>query len=282
MSTTHDDIRERMSKYVFYHCVEVAPGIVTPGWEAAKNAQGPVMAQIRRIGDFAGKRVLDVGCRDGLFLYEMEKRGADYLLGIDNDLSMPALEFIIPTLQSKVQMKSLNVYDLLVEPEHRFDVVIFAGVLYHLRFPFLGLKRVVDALKPGGEVIIESSIMVSYGDHPMLYCPTPKDSPYEPTSVTFFNNKGMIAAMESLGLIDVRLAAIVYHNAPHPVFGSLEELESSEYGFVLKEPYPVICRGTWTARRATDDAASAARDKYWYGTHNLHADQEANAEFLKS
>jgi SAM-dependent methyltransferase len=270
-----------MGNYQFYHCVELAPGIVTPGWEAAKNSQAPVMAEIQRIGDFSGKRVLDIGCRDGLFLYEMEKRGAASLLGIDNDLSIAAVEFIIPTLRSKVQMKSLNVYDLFIEAEERFDVVIFAGVLYHLRFPFLGLKRVADALRPGGEVIIESSIMVSYGDYPLLYCPAPKDSPYEPTSVTFFNHKAMVAALESFGFVDVRLAAIVYHNAPYPVFRSIEELATSDYAFVLKETYPIVCRGTWTARRAPDDDATAARDKYWYGTHNLHGDLQASVEFLK-
>lgn len=282
IQTSDADIRERMSKYIFYHCIEVAPGIVTPGWEDAQISQAPVLTEIRRIGDFKGKRVIDVGCRDGLFMYEMEKRGAEYLLGIDNDLSVPALEFIIPTLKSKVVMQSMNVYDLEIKPEDRFDVAIFAGVIYHLRFPFLGIKRVADTLKPGGEIIIESALMLNFGDFPFLYCPAPKESPYEPTSVTFFNNKAMIAAMESLGLRDARLAAITYHNAPYPVFKSVEELAASEYGFALNHPEPVICRGTWVARKAEEnDPATAARDRYWYGTHNLNTDLGAAAQFLK-
>jgi hypothetical protein len=65
MMESRDNILERMRRYHFYHFVEVAPGIVTPGWEAALNAQGPVMAEVKRISDYTGKRVLDVGCRDG-------------------------------------------------------------------------------------------------------------------------------------------------------------------------------------------------------------------------
>jgi SAM-dependent methyltransferase len=52
-------------------------------------------------------------------------------------------------------MEKHNLYDFAVPSNNRFDLVIFAGVLYHLRFPFLGLKRIADALKPGGRAIIE-------------------------------------------------------------------------------------------------------------------------------
>jgi 2-polyprenyl-3-methyl-5-hydroxy-6-metoxy-1,4-benzoquinol methylase len=116
--------------------------------------QAPIMDELHR-HDLTGKRVLDIGCRNGLFSFEAEKMGASEVVGIDNDLSPGATEFLIPYFNSKVQMRAVNKTD---EP---FDFVLFAGVLYHLRFPFLGLKKIADAMKPGATLIIENSMLAT-------------------------------------------------------------------------------------------------------------------------
>lgn len=86
--------------------------------------------------DFSHKKVLDIGCRDGLFSFEAERRGAKEIIGIDNDISLGAKEFLIPYFNSKMQMHELNVYDLSPEIFGKFDVILCFGVLYHLRYPF--------------------------------------------------------------------------------------------------------------------------------------------------
>ena len=62
-----------------------------------------------------GKRVLDIGCRDGIYSFEAEKMGAKEVIGIDNDISKPALEFLIPYFNSKVKMFEMNLFDLKEE-----------------------------------------------------------------------------------------------------------------------------------------------------------------------
>ena len=93
--------------------------------------------------DLTGKTVLDIGCNAGFYSVEMAKRGAARVLGIDSDerylaqarLATQALGF------SDVEFRNLSVYDVGALGE-RFDLVIFMGVLYHLRHPLLALDLI--------------------------------------------------------------------------------------------------------------------------------------------
>jgi len=98
---------------------------------------------------------LDIGCRDGLFSFKAESMVAGEVIGIDNDLSEPATQFLIPFFNSKIQMKQLNLYEILPDTFGLFDVVIFPGVLYHLRYPFWGLKVIRDITNIGAHLLIE-------------------------------------------------------------------------------------------------------------------------------
>jgi SAM-dependent methyltransferase len=158
-----------------------------------------------------GKRVLDVGCRDGLFSFAAESMGAAEVVGIDSDLSKPAMEFLIPFFKSKVRMLQQNLYDLKAQELGLFDVILFPGVLYHLRYPFWGLKVLCDMMKPGGELLIETAIWRGDPNNAMLFCPIENDSPYEPTSCTFFNEKGLVDTLRSLnfGTVEVEFLSPV-------------------------------------------------------------------------
>jgi len=93
--------------------------------------------------DLAGKSVLDIGCNAGFYAIEMKKRGAARVLGIDSDeryleqarLASAALGF------PDIEFARLDVYDVARLCE-RFDLVIFMGVLYHLRHPLLALDLI--------------------------------------------------------------------------------------------------------------------------------------------
>ncbi len=123
-------IEQRLQSYSFYHSIEVLPGVFTAGIERLRPIQEPVLEAIRAT-PLAGKRVLDIGCRDGLFSFEAERCGASEVIGIDRKLSPGAIEFLIPHLKSQVKMSLANVMDLTPATFGKFDVVIFAGVLYH-------------------------------------------------------------------------------------------------------------------------------------------------------
>jgi len=196
---TDAEIIAKLDQYKWYHILPVQGAVSTPGNKDFAKHHAPVLRQMDAI-DFKGKRVLDVGCRDGLFCFQAEKRGAREVLGIDTSLSLGAVEFLIPFYQSKVQMKEMGLYDLTTAEHGQFDIILFPGVLYHLRYPFTALSTLADLLPEGGRMVIETGIFADEDKRALLYCPVGKESPYEPSSVTFYNRKGMIDSLRTFGL----------------------------------------------------------------------------------
>jgi tRNA (mo5U34)-methyltransferase len=194
------ELQQVLARYAFYHIIKLTDTISTPGNPVYVRAQNLCMERLKSL-DVKGKRVLDIGCRDGLFSFAAESMGAAEVVGIDNDLSKAATEFLIPFFNSKVRMHQMNLYDLKPESFGQFDVVIFPGVLYHLRYPFWGLRAIRDILKIGGHLLIETAIWVGERNNSMLFCPIGEDNPYAPdgTSCTFFNEKGLVDTLTSLG-----------------------------------------------------------------------------------
>jgi tRNA (mo5U34)-methyltransferase len=89
--------------------------------------------------DLRGKSVLDVGCNAGFYSFEMKRRGASRVLGVDSSPNYLAqARFAAEVLQVDVEFRELSIYRI-AELRERFDVVLFMGVLYHLRHPLLAL-----------------------------------------------------------------------------------------------------------------------------------------------
>jgi tRNA (mo5U34)-methyltransferase len=96
--------------------------------------------------DLTGKSVLDIGCNGGFYAIEMKRRGADRVLGIDFDEDYLAqARFAARITGQEIEFRQLSVYDLGSLGE-RFDLVIFMGVLYHLRHPLLALDIIHDTV----------------------------------------------------------------------------------------------------------------------------------------
>jgi tRNA (mo5U34)-methyltransferase len=90
--------------------------------------------------DLRGKSVLDVGCNAGFYSIEMKKRGAGRVLGIDSDdIYLEQGRFAAEVCgYPDIEFRNMSVYDVGQLGE-QFDIVIFMGVLYHLRHPLLAL-----------------------------------------------------------------------------------------------------------------------------------------------
>jgi tRNA (mo5U34)-methyltransferase len=106
--------------------------------------------------DLTGKTVLDIGCNAGFYSLEMKRRGAARVLGIDSDdryLAQARLAAEVTGLEA--EFRNLSVYDVGSLGE-RFDLVIFMGVLYHLRHPLLALDLIHEHV--AGDLLLFQSM----------------------------------------------------------------------------------------------------------------------------
>src|SRR6185436_11277205 len=66
----------------WYHSIELAPGVVTPGRKPAEEWQQQLQAL--RLPDLHGKTVLDIGAYDGFFSFAAERLGAARVTALDH------------------------------------------------------------------------------------------------------------------------------------------------------------------------------------------------------
>jgi tRNA (mo5U34)-methyltransferase len=148
--------------------IRTAPDHFLGDYPAAKFARFADLLPL----DLTGRSVLDIGCNAGFYSVEMKRRGAARVVGIDSDeryleqarLATRTLGF------PDVEFRNLSVYDVAALGE-RFDLVIFMGVLYHLRHPLLALDLIREHV--AGDLLLFQSmqqgseeVMDVPADHP--------------------------------------------------------------------------------------------------------------------
>ncbi len=146
---------------LWYHTLDVAPGLETPGWfDLRPIAHRLPWPEVR------GKRCLDVGTFDGFLAFELERRGASSVVATDlpshEDWDWPPVmrargpeamaeiagekgrgfEVARDLIGSSVERKLVSVYDLDPEEHGSFDVVVCGSLLLHLRDPLRALERI--------------------------------------------------------------------------------------------------------------------------------------------
>ena len=138
--------RERVASVSHWrHRIALPDGVVTPGTQDTA-AQ---LTWLALPADLSGRSVLDIGCSDGFFSFACEQRGAARVLAVDNFSSMyvdtpSGFHVAHELLDSKVQFLQADLFRLEPEAIGRFDVVLFLGVLYHLRHPLLALEHLAQ------------------------------------------------------------------------------------------------------------------------------------------
>jgi tRNA (mo5U34)-methyltransferase len=125
--------------FLWHQRFELCPGVFTPG-------VSDVEVLLDRAGvpsDLTGASVLDIGATNGGTAFAVERRGATDVTAID--IYGPdrfGFSTIRDALDSKVEFQQMSVYELSTRMNRQFDIVIFWGVLYHLRHPLLALDNV--------------------------------------------------------------------------------------------------------------------------------------------
>jgi tRNA (mo5U34)-methyltransferase len=125
--------------------------------------------------DLQGWSVLDIGCNAGFYAFEMKRRGAARVVGIDHDVAYLAqARFVRTQLGLAVDFRHMEVYDVDRLPGGPFDLVLFLGVFYHLRHPLYALEKVAglvgrrlifQTLERGGEAVAAVA-----PDYPLTEC----------------------------------------------------------------------------------------------------------------
>jgi tRNA (mo5U34)-methyltransferase len=170
------ELRRRIAgNHDWYHTIELAPGVITPGWVDTRAA----VPHVPLPQSLAGLRCLDVGTWDGFWAFEMERRSAAEVHGLDVPdpyrWDWPARARIresydggkanldqtkrngngfpiaAEALGSKVERHELTVYELSAERLGQFDFVFVGSLLLHLRDPVGALERIRTVV--GGEIV---------------------------------------------------------------------------------------------------------------------------------
>jgi tRNA (mo5U34)-methyltransferase len=166
-------LRERIASIDWYHTLELAPGVLTPGWFDHRS----VLPKIPLPHSLDGKRCLDVATFNGFWAFELERRGASEVVAIDvldprswdwpvtsEEQTVAAIanrhaggegfEIARAALDSNVQRLDRSVYELDERDVGRFDVVYVGSLLVHLRDPVRALER-VRAVCDGTLVLVD-------------------------------------------------------------------------------------------------------------------------------
>lgn len=167
-------LKERVEGIVWHHAIDLGNGIVTPG-RAGLAAQMP----LDTLPDFSGRSVLDIGAWDGYYSFVAERGGAKSVTALDHyawgvdfkardvywnecrargvlpDHDRDTTEFWRPELPGQAGFKlAKEVLGSQVEPKLGdfmavdldelgvYDVVLYLGVLYHIKEPLTALERV--------------------------------------------------------------------------------------------------------------------------------------------
>lgn len=115
------------------------------------------------ISPLQDRTVLDVGCGSGYHMWRMRAQGAKTVLGIDPLLLFP-MQF--QAVQHYVNDPNVCMLPLTMEtlPANMqlFDTVFSMGVLYHRRDPHAHLNELMQTMRAGGELVLET--LVSLGE----------------------------------------------------------------------------------------------------------------------
>ncbi len=165
-------------------------------------------------------RVLDIGCAEGFFSFEAERRGAREVIGIDSfPDSVRRFNIVKAARQSSASAFLLNVYDLEPKRLGTFDLVLFYGVFYHLKHPQLALERIRSvctgtllfqtfALDDPG---LQETPLARFYPHGMMS--GSEGEHFDPTVFWLFNELCCVGMLDHVGFEELE----VISRNPHPL-----------------------------------------------------------------
>ena len=231
----------RVSEVPFWwHSVRLREGVVTPGSKSLVELEREL--ELARLPDLTGKTVLDVGAWDGFFSFAAERRGAARVVALDHymwsvDLerwleyrrdrfnagepiepveTVPELwrpdalpgkrgfDVAHEALDSSVEAVVGDFMEMDLRPLGQFDVVLYLGVLYHVKDPFRALRRVAEVTRE--LAVIETAVANVRGYEGVPLCEFVEGDAVlrDPSNWWFPNVPATLAMCRAAGFRDAR------------------------------------------------------------------------------
>jgi tRNA (mo5U34)-methyltransferase len=157
------------------HTIEFPNGVRSRGAKSLEQQSTEIELAFRY--PVAGKTVLDIGAWNGLFSVEAARRGASRVVALDHYTwvhptlqGYKAFDIVRRHLAPAIEDVTRDVMDLKAQPVGEFDVVLFLGVLYHLRHPLYVLELLHAIVKE--HLVIETHLDLLECDRPgMIFYP---------------------------------------------------------------------------------------------------------------
>jgi tRNA (mo5U34)-methyltransferase len=203
---TVEDLERRVATHRWYHSIDLGGGIVTRGIDDT-----PVrLARLDLPASLEGLSVLDIGAWDGFFSFECERRGAARVVATDYYSwhgsgwgAKAGFELAREALGSHVEDVDVDVMDIAPGRLGTFDLVLFLGVLYHLRHPLLAIEKIAAVTR--GTLILETVVdLVGLGRPAMAFYPD-RELNADPTNWWGPNQEAVVGMLKSAGFDDVRV-----------------------------------------------------------------------------
>jgi SAM-dependent methyltransferase len=144
-----------------YHKYEVEPGLFTPG-QFLEVQPKRCLDELGVPQSLLGLRALDIGAFDGPFTFELERRGAQVTALDIQDPNITIFNAVKEIKSSSAEYVQGSVYDASPGTLGIYEIVLFAGVYYHLKNPVLALQRIRRLLGNGGALFIEGASGTDY------------------------------------------------------------------------------------------------------------------------
>ncbi|HEY7211584.1 MAG TPA: DUF1698 domain-containing protein [Bryobacteraceae bacterium] len=221
-------LRQEVEALRWFHEIDLGEGLITPGVCALASLQG--LADLYFPRSLAGKTVLDIGCWDGFNSFEAHRRGAARVLATDHFAWNPpcwgmrqAFELARTQLAPQVEGRDIDLEDLSPASVGTFDIVLLAGVLYHLRHPLRALEVVAPLAKE--TLIVETVLDAPEIDRPAMIFYPGTELAGDPTNWWGPNIPCILAWLRDLGF--------------------------AEISHITHSLYPGVSRGVFHARRSS-------------------------------
>jgi tRNA (mo5U34)-methyltransferase len=206
--TPREELLTQVEAIRWFHSIELAPGVVTPGHAPT----GERLDLLRIPSDLRGKTVLDIGAWDGFFSFESERRGAERVVAADsfawngsNWSDKRGFDLARDVLGSRVEDVEVDVLDLDPGEIGEFDVVLFLGVLYHMRHPLLALERVASVTRE--LLILETHVDMTLTRRPAAAFYPSHELGLDPTNWWGPNPEAVVGMLRAVGFSEVEVVS---------------------------------------------------------------------------